>query len=152
MESLIKQEVELRYNELQEYAKLFNTKSEKDRTEIMERHAVKFKENPEEVDTVTIAKEMLYINGFHQADIRKMQQDFLSTFVVSKKIFPELEYSEDIEKTAKVLQQALPAQVFVVDNGVFKEVEKGRREKLMSDFDEKGYFKLFEAQISKLLG
>jgi hypothetical protein len=143
--------VEKKFNELQEFAKLYNTQAQEQRAKLLNEYRDAFKEDPKSIDMVSIAKEMFYLNGFYQADIRKMQVQLLEQYSMAKEIFPEMTFNEDINTTIGVLKTNLPKQIFVVEEGKFQEIEKGKVEELTADFETKGYYKIFEEQIKKVL-
>lgn len=143
--------VEKKFNELQEFAKLYNTQAQEQRSKLINEYKDAFKEDPNSIDMVSIAKEMFYLNGFYQADIRKMQVQLLEQYSMAKEIFPEITFNEDIETTIGILKTNLPKQIFVVKEGKFQEIEKGKVEELTADFENKGYYNLFEKQIRQVL-
>ena len=143
--------VEKKFNELQEFAKLYNTQAQEQRSKLVNEYKDAFKEDPNSIDMVSIAKEMFYLNGFYQADIRKMQVQLLEQYSMAKEIFPEITFNEDIETTIGILKTNLPKQIFVVKEGKFQEIEKGKVEELTADFENKGYYNLFEKQIRQVL-
>lgn len=151
MSNKIKSLVEKKFEELQEYSKLYNDKAKNHREKLMSEHKDAFLKDPGSLDLQTIAKEMFYLNGFYQADIRKMQVQFLEQYSIAKELNPEISFSDEIETTVGVLKANLPKQVFVVKEGKFEEIEKGKLEELTSEFESKGYYKLFEDQIKKIL-
>jgi len=150
-EEKLKSVVERKFNELQEFAKEYNKKATNQREKLMKEHKVAFEKDPESVNIEEIAKDMFYLNGFYQADIRKLQTELLDYYTISKEIAPEVVFSEDIEATVGVLKANLPKQIFTLDNGEFKEIEKGKQEELIKDFEKKGYYKLFADQVKKVL-
>lgn len=143
--------VEKKFNELQEFAKLYNTQAQEQRSKLINEYKDAFKEDPNSIDMVSIAKEMFYLNGFYQADIRKMQVQLLEQYSMAKEIFPEITFNEDIETTIGILKTNLPKQIFVVKEGKFQEIEKGKVEELTADFENKGYYNLFEKQVRQVL-
>lgn len=147
----LKEEVEKRFRELEEYTNAFNEKATSDRRKYIEDNKLKFKEESEEVDISTIAKEYFYLNGFHQMDVRILQTEFLSAYTIYKKVFSGEELSKDIESTAKILKGSIQRQFFTLEGGEFKELEEGRKDKALKDFEDRNYFKIFEKQIKQAL-
>lgn len=147
----IKAIIQKKFNEVQEYAKLYNSQATNHREKLMSEHKDAFLLDPSSVDLETIAKDMFYLNGFYQADIRKLQVQLLEQYTFAKEIYPEITFSEDLEATVGILKSNLPRQIFIVKDGAFHEIEKGKLEQLTSDFESKGYYKLFEEQIKKIL-
>lgn len=148
---IFKSIVESKYVELQKYSTKYNRKATKERETLMSKHKEAYQKNPESVDLHKIAKDMFYMNGFHQADIRKMQTSFIETYRAFKEVYPEEDLSEEVTNTAKILKENLPKQIFILKDGNFEEIEEGALEKIVNDFEEKGYYKIFEAQITNIL-
>jgi hypothetical protein len=147
----VKKIIEKKYNELQTYSKVYNTQSAEHRNQLMNKHKEDFLKDPNSVDLKTIAKDMFYINGFHQADIRKLQNDFIASVDMAKEIYPEITFDEDVNATIKILKTNLPRQIFVVEDNKLVEIEEGKVAKLKEDFDKKGYLEMFEKQIKQIL-
>lgn len=147
----LKSGVEKKFNELQEYTSVYNKKSKEERTKLMTEYKEEFIKNPAKVDLKAIAKDMLYINGFYQTDIRKLQVQLLDLYNFSKDVNPEIEFSKEIVDTVTILKNSLPKQLFVVEDGELKEIEKGKTEQLKEDFEKRNYFNMFEKQITSIL-
>ena len=146
-----KLEVERKYKELQIYSKLYNSKASLQRESLMNEHKEAFKKNPDSVDISAIAKNMFYLNGFYQADIRKLQNQLLDIYTILKVVYPEITFSKDVEDVINILKTNLPKQLFVTEDGEFKEIEKGKKDELIKDFEQKQYFKMFDKQIRNIL-
>lgn len=151
IEKRIKDVLVKKYEELQGYSNAFNSRAKKQREDIMLKHKEAFQKDPTSVDVKDIARNMFYINGFMQLDVRKLQTQLLDLYNFSKEIYPELELPEALVDTVTVLKESLQKQTFVEDSGELVEIEKGKVEKLLKDFDNKNYFNLFEAQVKTLL-
>ena len=143
--------VEKKFSELQEYTSIYTKKAESQKKKLLSEIKEKFKENPEEVDVKSIAKNMFFINGFHQADIRKLQVQLLDFYNLVKEIEPKVEFNKEIVDTILVLKNSLPQQLFTVDKGELKEIEKCKVSKMKQDFEDKNYFALYEQQIKNIL-
>jgi hypothetical protein len=139
-----------KHSELEEYSTLYNKRAEVARTELIEKNKEIFKKNPEKVDLKEIAKEVFYINGFHQADIRNLQVSFLEAHTLYNQLDGVEEFPEGVSDVAGILKNNLPNQRYVVTKGSFVEVVEGSTKKMLDDYESKNYFKIFEAQISKL--
>ena len=139
-----------RYNELEAYASLFNKRASKLREELIEKNKDKFLSNPTSVDIKEIAKEMFYINGFHQADIRILQTSFLDSYIMYSQLEGEEKFEEDVTKTAEILKNSLPKQRYIATKDTFDEIVSGSTEKMLKDYEDKNYFKIFESQIDRL--
>lgn len=139
-----------KYEELQSYSTAYNKKASTQKDKLMNTYKAEFKANPNSVDLTEVARDMFYINGFHQADIRKLQVQLLDSYILVKEIFPEVEFSKDIETTLVILKGNLQKQIFIEDEGEFEEIEKGKLDTLKKDFKDRNYFKMFEAQVKKL--
>ena len=146
----LKEAVEKKYSELQTYSTNYNLRAKSQREQLMNEHKEAFKNNPESIDVKAIAKDMFYLNGFYQTDIRKLQVQLLEFYALVKDIAPELEFGTEIETTIIALKGSLPGQLFVVVDGEFQEIEKGQIEKLSKDYEDRGYYKMFESQIEQI--
>lgn len=147
----LKEQVLKKYEELQTYSTTYNIKAKAQRDKLMNEHKDAFKNDPNSVDVNAIAKDMFYLNGFYQADIRKLQVQLLDIYNFSKDIAPELEFPKELDNTITILKGNLPGQMFIVVDGNFEEIEKGKVDSLTADFEKKGYYKIFEEQVKKAL-
>lgn len=143
--------VEVKYKELHDYSKLYNKISTEQRTKLLEEHKEAFEKDPNSVDLEAIAKNMFYMNGFYQTDIRKMQIQFVDIYNTVKYCHSDIEFSTDLEESVQALKSILQKQLFIVVDGDFKEIEEGQIDKLRSDFDKKNYYSLFEKQVKQIL-
>ena len=145
--------IERRFKDLQEYTAAYNKLAQKNKDEVMEKAKEQFKINPEKVDLEAIGKEVFLTSGFHQADIRKMQEGLLAAYKVYEELDGEKEFSKELIESIEFLKASLPKQFFIysTSNDEFEEVEKGRLEKAKKDYTEKNYFKIFEQQIKRAL-
>lgn len=150
----LKKLVEQKYHELQEYTVAYNIKAAKQKTDILDKAKIKFKKDPKTVDLNELARDVFLLSGFHQADIRKLQESFLSAYQVYLHLGGEEAFSEEIANTALILKNSLPKQTFNYNESskAFEEVEEGRLEIIKKDYKEKNYFKMFERQILSILG
>lgn len=147
----LKELVEKKYLELQEYSSLYSKKSTLQREKLMTEHKEAFIKNPGEVDVKAIGRDMFYLNGFYQTDIRRMQVQLLDLYILVKDVDPNIEFSKEIIDTVNILKNSLPNQLFVVKEGEFHEIEKGKIESLKKDFEEKNYHQFFEKQVMTIL-
>lgn len=147
----LKNLIDTKYLELSSFGKEFNKQAKVQRTKLMTEHKKAFDVDPESVDLEAIAKDMFYLNGFYQADIRRMQVQLVDIYNTGKFAFPDLEFSEELEATVSMLKTSLPKQLFILKDGEFIELEPGRKDELIKDYTEKKYFKLFEDKLKNLL-
>lgn len=153
MENLerIKTEVLKKYEEMQDYTIQYNKISQKQKVDIIDKNREIFMKNPEDVDITSIAKDVFFVNGIHQTDIRKMQVQFIDIYDFVKSVFPEMELPEEVTNNIKVLKNNLPKQVFTLENGEFKEIEEGHVKSLIDRYEASGFLKSYEAQIKNIL-
>ena len=147
----LKDLVEKKYLELQEYSSIYSKQSTAQREKLMTEHKEEFMKNPENVDIKVIARDMFYLNGFYQTDIRKMQVQLLDLYSTVKEIDPSIEFSKEILNTIGVLKGSLPNQLFIIKDGEFYEIEKGKVDTLKKDFEERNYHQFFEKQVTTIL-
>ena len=147
----LKEQVVKKYSELQNYSTVYNTRAKTQRDKLMNEHKEAFAIDPKSIDINAIAKDMFYLNGFYQADIRKLQVELLNLYTMVKDVAPKLEFPKEVETTVTILKGNLPGQIFIAVDGGFDEIESGKVDNLTKDFEEKGYYKLFEEQVKKIL-
>lgn len=147
----VKERIVKKYEELQTYSTTYNAKAKAQREQLMNDYKEAFQKDPSSVNLTDIAKDMFYLNGFHQADIRKLQIQLLDIYTFSKDIFPELELPKEIDTTITILKGNLPKQIFISEDGKLKEIEKGKVDELTKEYQEKNYFKFFETQLNTIL-
>jgi hypothetical protein len=147
----LKDLVEKKYLELQEYSSIYSKKSTAQREKLMTEHKEAFMKNPDEIDIKAITRDMFYLNGFYQTDIRKMQAQLLELYTAVKDIDPTITFSKEVENTVVILKGSLPKQLFIVKDGEFHEIEKGKVESLKKDFEERNYHQFFEKQVMTIL-
>ena len=148
---LLKSQVEKKFDELQEYSSVYSKLSTSNRKKIMEEHKVQFAKDPSKVDIKEIARDLFYINGFYQTDIRKLQNQLLDIYTFAKDVDPEIEFSKELTDVITVLKNSLPKQLFVVTDGELQEIEEGKMEELKESFDVRGYYSIFEKQVKTIL-
>lgn len=140
-----------KFKELQEYTSTFSKKAESNREELITKYKPEFMKDNSKVDIKDLARDMFYMNGFFQADIRLLQTELLNIYNFSKELFPELEFNSELEEVIKVLKVNLNKQLYVINEGTFEEIEEGTTEKLKKNFDKNNYFSMFENKIKTLL-
>lgn len=138
------------YNELQEYTKTYNKKAEEDRAKLLKSRSI-LESEPDNFDVDSIARDIMFINGHHQVDIRKLQESTLTAYKLYRSLGGDSEFDKEMIDTMNILQASLPKQIFVVDKGEFVEIEEGRVETLKKEYRSKGYYKYFESQVKKLM-
>lgn len=143
--------VNQKFKELQDYTNVYNEKAKNDREVIIEQAKEQFKKDPNSVDIEEIGRDVLFVNGFHQTDIRRLQNSLLEVYKIYRELGGDKEFSKELEETVNYLKLNLPKQIFVTKAGVFEEIEEGKLEKLTTDYKEKNYYRLFEAQVKQLL-
>lgn len=143
--------IESKYQELATYTKIFNKKAEEDKTRLAASKDL-FQANPEDLDLEALGLDVFYLNGFHQLDLRQMQERLLTAYNFYRELGGDKVFEEELENTVGVLRNMLPKQMFVISEGKLQEIEAGSVEKLKNDYKEKGYYKLFEKQIKQVLG
>lgn len=139
-----------KFTELQDYTKAYNQKAGTDRTKIMESREI-LESDPDKFDVDTIGRDILFINGYHQVDIRRLQENALTAYKLYRELGGDAEFDKELMDTMGILQASLPKQLFVLENGKFVEIEEGRVDTLKQEYKSKGYFKFFEEQVRKLV-
>lgn len=139
-----------KFSELETYTTTYNTVVSDKRSKLIKDNKEKFKKDASAVDLEGIAKNLFYLNGFHQVDIRHLQTSFLSAYNLYLELGGDVAFEETLKTSALFLKENLPKQMFITKDGGFTEIVDGAVEKAMSDFDKNKYFKLFESQIIKL--
>jgi len=145
--------IERKFQELQEYTEAYNKLSQKNKEEVMDKARLQFQKNPEKVDLESIGRDIFLTSGFHQADIRKMQEGLLSAYKIFEELGIEYTFSQDLLDAISFLKSSLPKQFFAYSTSKeeFEEIEKGKLEQAKEDYTKKNYFKLFEDQIKKAI-
>ena len=136
--------------ELQQYTDVYNTQVKQKREEHITKNIDNYKKDPNSVDLGVIAKEVFYMNGFHQLDIRRLQTTFLNNYNLFKALEPEIKVSDEVEAVASILKVNLGSQMFTVSDGTFKEIIADSVKEALEKYEANNYFKLFESQILKL--
>jgi hypothetical protein len=139
-----------KYNELENYTKVYNVKAKLQREKLLEESKLKFKEDPNSVDLDKIAKELFYMNGFHHADIRQLQTSLLESYGMYKDLDGEEEFPAELNTAISLLKTSFPKLIFTIDGENFVEIVEGRLEILLKEYEEKNYFKIFEKQLVNL--
>jgi hypothetical protein len=140
-----------KFEELQTYTKLFNSQALTHRLDTMTKAKAQYKKDPDSVEVNELAKNLFYVQGFNQTDIRQLQITLLEAYNLYRELDGASEFTPDIIATINLLKSSFPQPIFTVENGAFVELVSGRLEGLLKDYEEKNYFKIFEAQLIKLL-
>lgn len=144
--------VERKYKELQEYTSAYNEMASGIKSNMIDSSKEKFKKHPESIDIDEIGKSFLIL-GFHQADIKKLQEDLISVYKVYNELGDESVFDSELVTAVNILKNSISKQFFIFNpvKLTFEELEAGRVEQAKKDYRDKNYFRLFESQIQKLL-
>lgn len=63
----------------------------------------------------------------------------------------DAEFPKELEDTILYLEVNLPGQIFVCRDGSLEEIVEGNLERLLKEYKEKNYFRLFESQIKQIV-
>ena len=136
--------------ELQKYTEVYNLQDKVKKEEYITKNLAKFKDNPESVDLQDVAKNLYYMNGFHQLDIRRLQTHFLSSYIIYKELEISVPVGEDVEVVANLLKKGLGSQMFTVEHDKFREIIAGSTGAALQKYEDNNYYRLFESELSKL--
>jgi len=136
--------------ELQKYTEVYNLQDKAKKNEYITKNLEIFKTNPESVDMKDIAKNLYYMNGFHQLDIRNLQIKFLNIYNLYKSLELKTPVSEEAEVVANILKGSLGTQMFTVDHDKFTEIIAGSVDAALKKYEDNNYFRLFETELLKL--
>jgi hypothetical protein len=147
----IKRVVNSRFTELKDYTETFNKEVAKKREDVILQAKEKMKENPDSVNLEEIAYETMFLTGFHQTDIRKLQEQLLMAYDLYRELGGEEKFETDLEEAVQFLRVNLPKRIFVAKNGKFEEIEEGYLDKMKTNYKSQNYYKMFEGPLKQIL-
>lgn len=147
----LKRVVNLRFTELKEYTETFNSEVSKKREEVINKAKEDMKKDPDSVNLEDLAYETMFLTGFHQTDIRKLQEQLLMAYDLYRELGGEDTFEKDLEEAVQFLKVNLPKRIFVPKNGKFEEIEDGYLDKMKTNYKAQNYYKMFEGPLKQIL-